>query len=192
LSVDEPAWKLQMTLARDDPAAFLPEEQLTFGSIPLPATDSSRELNDKGTVQGVDLRLTAIGRGAVKYSDLETPGQYTTHHSSSRNWGERPYNVSHSTSSSSGGSTTSTIAITGDLVHLVLKLANLPPNHRNLLRVHDDQGRELPHRLDRWTGMDAAKYFLFVDPPADAQSLRLTVYVHTARTVEFLIAPPRP
>lgn len=191
LSVDEPAWKLQMTLARDNPASFLPQEQFTSEPLALPGADSSQPLNGKATVQGVELLLTAIGRGAVEYHETG-PGSNATHYTDSHLLGNKTYNISQSTQSRSGGPTTSKVAISGDVVHLVFKLANLPLTHRDLIRVHDDQGRELPHRLDRMKGSHAAKYFVFVDPPADAQSVRLTVFIHTARTVELLIAPPKP
>jgi hypothetical protein len=60
-----------------------------------------------------------------------------------------------------------------------------------MFRVHDDQGRELPHQVELFSTTDANYAFVFVAPAADAQSLRLTTFVHTARTVDVLIAPPR-
>ena len=191
LSVHERAWKLELTLSRDAPQAFMPEEQWESPPVALPATDSRQEVDQQGKSRAVGVRLVAVGRGAVPYPEFaRTHGGMARRVSSPGRVGEKRFGVSHSSSSGVSGPTVHNINISGDCAHLLLKLDHLPPAHRELFRVHDDQGRELPHQVETFTTGDALYVFVFVDPAADAQSLRVTVYAHTARIVELLFAPP--
>jgi len=197
LSPHERAWKLEMQLSRDDPAAFGPDEIWESPLIPLPAVDSSQSVHSEDSpatakVQQVTVTLQAIGRGATTYKDFATSKDTVTQRmsASSRMPGNKKYTVSHSSSSRNNGPTIHTLTVFGESVHLLLKLEHLPKGHREFFRVHDDQGRELPHYVESLTMKDAYYGFIFVDPADDVQSLRVTAYVHTARTVELLVAPP--
>ncbi|MBI3865796.1 MAG: hypothetical protein HY290_28315, partial [Planctomycetia bacterium] len=97
--------------------------------------------------------------------------------------GTKSFGISHS-SQSSGGPSIHSATITGGCVHFLVKLNKLPPNHRQLFRVSDDQGRELPHRVESFTMGETRYDFVFVDPAADATGVRITAFVHTARKVE--------
>ncbi len=190
LSTRESAWKLKLTLARDETRAFADNEQWTSPPYPLPGSKSSESLDATATVRGVDLAMLAIGRGIAEYTETWSSDEKITHSPCVRRVGDETYGLSHSKEMPSGGPTRSTVAISGNLVHLVLKLSRKPPNHREQFRVQDDQGRDVPHARELIGTPDRGIYYLFVNPAADAKSLQLTVFIHSARTVELLIAPP--
>jgi hypothetical protein len=196
LSPFEPAWKIEMTVSRDDPAAFSPEERWESPLIPLPAADTSQPVKPQDTptealVQQVTVTLQAIGRGAVNYTDFFSSREGMTQKShGSRQVGTKTFGVGQSSSSRNNGPTVHSLHVHGECAHLLVKMEHVPPNHRELFRVYDDQGRELPHGVESFTVGDMYYGFVFVDPAADAQSLRVTAYVHTSRKVELLFAPP--
>jgi len=190
LSTYEPAWKLELTLARDAPQAFTLEEQWESPLVSLPAVDSSQPAEHHAKVQGVDVSLVSVGHGATQYVDLCTSASGASHRiMGTGRIGKRTYGVSHSTSWRNKGPARDSVSISGSCAHLLVKLEHLPPNHRELFRVYDDLGRELPHQVDTLTTGDTLYAFVFVDPATDAQDVRVTVFVHTARTVELLLAP---
>ncbi|MBS0263951.1 MAG: hypothetical protein JSS02_18575 [Planctomycetes bacterium] len=196
LSTHETAWKLELQLARDDPAAFSPAEQWESPTValpaenglqPVPAPDSSATAE----ISGVTLTLQEIGRGATTYHDLSTSSASAIQRSSgSRSVGNKTFSVGHSSSSYGNGTTTHSVQTTGDCVHLLVKMEHVPPNHRELFRVHDQQGRELAHAVESLTIGNVHYAFVFIDPDETVESVRLKVYVHTSRTVELYIAPP--
>jgi hypothetical protein len=191
LSRFERAWKLEMTLARDTPQAFTPDEQWESPLVPLPTMDSSETVNEEATVQQVGVKIVTIGRGSAEYADFASGYQGSTQHvSGPRLAGGKTISMGHSSHSVNGGPTVHSAHIAGDCAHFLVKVEHLPKSHRELFRVHDDHGRELPHQVELFEMGDSYYGFVFVDPAADAQSLRLTVYVHMARTVELFVAPP--
>lgn len=193
LSTHEQAWKLELTLSRDAPQALAADEQWQSPPVALPDADSSQPVDHHATVQNVGVSLVSIGRGATQYREFaSSTAGLAQRTSGSRRPDGKTYGLSHSSRSTNGRPTKHEATITGDCAHLLLKLDHLPPHHRELFRIHDDQGRELPHQTETFTMGDTMYAFLFVDPAPDAQGLRATVYVHTARTVELLLAPPRP
>ncbi|MGQ0634779.1 MAG: hypothetical protein ACT4QC_09220 [Planctomycetaceae bacterium] len=187
LSDRESAWKLAMTLARDDLASFEASEQWSFAPIALPGRDSSRSLNEIASSNGLNISLVAVGHGSASYSGpVFGNGNMYTHDGNRA--AEKPFGVSASTRTGRDGSCSGQIDLTGDLVHLVVSIPTQSTKHRRRFLVRDDFGREVPHRLV--TAPQMERYFLLVDPAAGVSSLQVTVFIHTARTVEFLIAPP--
>jgi hypothetical protein len=196
LSPFEAAWKLEMTLSRDDPGAFSPDERWDSPLVSLPAADTSQPINPQATpteakVQQVTVTLQAIGRGSMKYTEFVSSRDGMMQRSDGpRRLGTKSFGVGHSSSTRDNGPTIHSLQIHGECAHLLVKMEHVPAGHRELFRVYDDQGRELPHGVDSFTIGDTYYGFVFVDPAADAQSLRLTAYVHTSRKVELLLAPP--
>jgi hypothetical protein len=190
LSTHEPAWKVELTLARTVPGDFAAAEQWESPLVPLPSDDSSERINQGGTVGDVAVTLMLAGQGASHYDIATSTATSHQRPASTRVIDGKSFSVSNSSTSRNGGPTVHTVDIGGDCAHLVVKLENLPPDHRELFQVRDDQGRILPHQADTLTLGDTLYVFLFVAPAANATSLRVTAYVHTARTFELLVRPP--
>jgi hypothetical protein len=69
LSVRESAWKAVITLARDTPAAFAPDEQWTSPLLAIPVGDVSQTPDLRATVQSVALTVVGFGRGKFAYRE---------------------------------------------------------------------------------------------------------------------------
>jgi len=190
LSTHEPAWKLELTLARTAPEDFAAAEQWESPLVPLPADDSSERLNQGSPVGDVAVTLMLVGQGTSHYDVGASTAPMLQRGATSRVIDGKSFSLSNSSTSRNGGPTVHSVDIAGDCAHLLVKLDHLPPNHRELFQVSDDQGRILQHQAETLTLGDTLYAFLFVAPAADATSLRVTAYVHTARTFELLIQPP--
>lgn len=191
LSTHEKSWKLELTLARTASEDFAAAEQWQSPLVPLPADDSSERVNQGGAVGNVAATLMLIGQGSSHYEVAASTAPSLQRGATSRVIDGKSFSLSNSSTSRNGGPTVHSVDIAGDCAHLVVKLDHLPPNHRELFEVRDDQGRLLPHQVESLTLGDTLYAFLFVAPAADATSLRVTAYVHTARTFELLIRPPQ-
>jgi hypothetical protein len=173
----------------------------TLTNLTVPAPMTSAPLNYSKTLQGVSLRIIAIGgAGNFTYSngialkaaplkpsqvsDVVTPGAW-----SGANTGTQPaFNV------------------TSLELHLAMAVNGIAPDRRLTVRAVDDQGRvfyartftqsiaDLPpgpnyltDLMDQFSGA-----FVFLDLPADAKTVSLTFCVHACRTAEFVFKPPQP
>jgi hypothetical protein len=190
LSTHETAWKLELTLARTAPEDFSVAEQWESPLVPLPADDSSERLNQGSTVGDVAVTLMLVGQGTSHLDVAASTASLHQRPASTRVIDGKSFSVSNSSTSRNGGPTVHSVDIAGNCAHLVVKLDHLPPNHRELFQVRDDQGRILQHQADTLTLGDTLYALLFVAPAANAHSLRVTAYVHTARTFELRVQPP--
>jgi hypothetical protein len=199
LSVRESAWKAVITLARDTPAAFAPDEQWTSPLLAIPVGDVSQTPDLRATVQSVALTVVGFGRGKFAYRENVSADE-----AARQDWHDVPRselaaspsrgNTALSTwiSSTNNGPFVWHCDFLGDLAHFYIKLANAPRNHRELVQIRDDKGRLLPFESRTWSTPDAGRSLLLVAVPPDAGALQLTVFIHTTRTVELFVAPPRP
>lgn len=189
LSTRESAWNLELTLARTSPEAFAADEQWTSSAISLPSANSTQPLEEQATVQNVGVSLVAVGHGPAEYSEITPSGSDSTHRTADSARGSgMTFTTSLGVMASRPGVVTSTIHISGSATHLLLKLKNQPSEHREMFRITDDQGRDVPAAVVGMKGTH--RYLLGFAPPAGAQSIRVTVFVHTTRKVELRVAPP--
>lgn len=180
----EPAWRLQLSLYRNENAMFDEAEQWTLSGIPRPDADTVNSLEGSKTLAGVTLGAASIG-GAGKVTYLSfLPG------------------VSSNSSASYGGSIPkgglfriekkqemgkSTTSVEADVPHFVVHLAGRTDEHRVFVQVTDDQGRRCQTQPITVDDLE----FWFFSPEKDARKFDFRITVQQVRKVEFLVAPPQ-
>ncbi|MFG0332496.1 MAG: TolB family protein, partial [Maioricimonas sp. JB049] len=187
LSTSEPAWKVRMQLVRTDEATFAEDEIWQVPGIEIPGENQSTLLEQQNTVQGMDLKLAAIGGpGEMPYMGLDRSGSGMSY--SGNVFGKRFHiesNVIRSPGAMSPGRTDTRIE--AEVPYVVFSSPVRSNHHKVSLSAVDDQGRPVKTEGPRQVG---SLWFWFFQPQEGAQSLDLTLNVQQVRQIEFFVAPP--
>ena len=191
LCAREAAWKLRAKFWRTPRARFAASETWRIPGIRAPRAQQVVPLSAIITLEGVTLELMGIGGvGRFKYIN-GVPSAVWKSAEELRQFRRRRHGVSLGGSTSSSGPgkviTTRTDVDSG-ASHLGLRARGLSADQRLIVRATDERGRSFLG--ERHATMNGQQFFK-LDIPEDARTLKLTFVVHSPRTVEFMIAPPK-
>jgi hypothetical protein len=167
--------------------------RLTGVKVPSPGTISS--MNVTNLLQGVSMKVIAVcGPGNVTYSNNLPMGA-----SLLTNTIRKP---TRSMAFYSGwpGTIVTTYQLTN--VHIAFELGRMTHDQRLTVSAKDDQGRIFEAYAYDWDwGRPGPRYvyrtqqaeplLMFLDLPADARTVDLTITIRQPRTVEFVFKPPQ-
>jgi hypothetical protein len=176
LSPHERAWKLKLTLFRNDKAQFDAAELFEVPGHALPQPYQSAGLKAQKDLQGVKIELVALGgSGTTQYHGLSQGGG-----SSSGGFGDG--DSRYEIRSQQG-----TMTVQCGRPHLIFRVVGQTPDHHVAVTATDDEGREAPLNQTAYDGLT----FAFIKPAPGAKSLNLKFVVQKYRRVEFFVAPPQ-
>ncbi len=184
LNLREPAWKLKIKLWPGGQAPSPPASEWTVRGMTLSEATKAVPVRQSKLVDGLRLEFVAVGgSGKVVYTDTAPARSGGTSSSSGGAIGDASYRIAFQ---ASGGTATTTVDCT--LPHLLLRVAGADPDHRLVVRVWDEQGREVP--VQQAPVMDQM-VVVFLQPAADAKAINVTFMVQQPKKVEFFVEPPR-
>jgi len=198
----EPAWKLRVKFCGKEISGVASNSCWTVRHLKLPSPGSFATLSMTQQVQGLTLRLIGLARaGHTSYSnDVPVRAQPL-------NGLEKEDYSETSMAAGSGGRIDTKEEIQMPVPHAALLVSGLTEDHRISVHVSDEQGRIFFAKIWEWDlpsgGFKQSNgfylpfkrdshYFLGFDIPSEVTELGLTVCVHRAPTVEFVVQPPRP
>jgi hypothetical protein len=182
LSFSEPAWKLKIKFWPGEAAPAEPTNEWSLPRIALPEANHAELLRQTKTLEGMTIELVAAGgEGEVVYADSSPAGLGN----SSRSVGSVAESAFEVTSRADRGVKTTTIKCKSP--HLLLRPTGADPDHRLVIRVRDDQGRDVP--IQQAYAADQMVVFLQLKP--EAKALDVTLVVQQPRKVEFFVKPPQ-
>ena len=200
----EAAWKLRVKFFGSEDSAFASNAAWTLPRLSIPGPTNSVPLNFSNTLQGVSVRVAAIGGpGNFTYSNAIVLQALPLRRSEKYDWASISAWPPNWTGSNSV--LKPTFKVRSHVPHLALAVDKMTPDQRLTVRVVDDRGRVLygrthgqspaemppgPNYLKDLTD-DSPGSFVFLDLPADAMTLDLTFCVHTCRKAEFIFKPPQ-
>jgi WD40 repeat protein len=190
LCPEESAWRLWMRLLRKETAEFAAHESWTATPIDLPERDTGAFLQETQQVNGVDVAIIAVGGpGSVTYENIAKRGHSSSSGGSTS--GGKTFSIradSGSVGAADSGAGGNSTRVDCEAPHVALRISGQRPDHDLRLIARDEQGREVkvsgPYN-------NAEVNFWFLESPADAKQVSLTLIVQEAREVEFFIAPPK-
>jgi hypothetical protein len=182
LSFSEPAWRLKIKFWPGEAASADPAREWSLPGIALPEANHAELLRQSKTLEGVMIELVAAGGGGeVVYTDSSPAGRG----SSSRSVGSVVESAFEVNSRADRGVMTTNIKC--KVPHLLVRSTGTDPDRRLVVRVRDDQGRNVP--VQQTYAADQMVVFLQTKP--DVQSLEVTFIVQQPKKVEFFVKPPQ-
>lgn len=181
---NERVWKMRVLVHKWPTDAFDSNEAWSLPPIPIPAANTSESLSESRTINGCKVTLEGIGgTGDVSYAvsgdSLRHRGPIGFVKEGTIYSQDQSYRVELKPEGAAGR-----VTATAPSPHLLLRIEGQAPNQVVYVRMKDDRTRDVfivPVLHDN--------LYLF-KPEPDAQSITLTVIVHTGREFEFFVKPP--
>lgn len=181
---NERVWKMRVLVHKWPTDVFDANETWNLAPIPIPAANAGAALSESQTINGCKVTLEGIGgSGDVSYA---VSGDSIRHRGSSGFVKEGPIysqEQSYRVELKPEGAAGRVIAIAPS-PHLMLRIEGRTPNQVVYVKMKDDLARDVFN-----VPVEHHNLYLF-KPEPDAQSIKLTVIVHTGREFEFFVKPP--
>ncbi len=197
----EPAWKLQVKFCANTSGRLASNDFWTVPHLALPAPGSFDAFSATRQVQGLTLRLVGLaGAGHTHYSnDVPVRAQPLT--------GLEKEDYSETRMATGTGLRMDTVDdVQMPTPHVALRVSGLIQDRWLSAQMTDAQGKTFFAKVWGWDFVsdgfkemgapylglkDNALYFLGFDLSPEVKQFNLIIGVHRARTVEFLVQPPR-
>ena len=193
-------WKLRVKFCGKEISGVASNACWTVQHLKLPSPGTFAALSVTQHVQGLTLRLIGLaGAGHTSYSNEVPVRAYPLSGLEKEDYSET------SMAAGSSGRMVTQQDIQMPVPHVALLVSGLAEGQRISVQASDEQGRKFFAKIWDWDFPSGgfkerighylpfkpdSHYFLGLDLPSDVTELELTLCVHRARTVEFVVQPP--
>lgn len=196
----ERVWKMALRCTRKPAATVAGVDRDSLAGIPLPAAGRAELPGRSLVVNGCGVDLIAVGGTGDTTCELPgPPAALSRIFSPGWDWGTDLHNNVVLTGGSvpawqlkSSGTSVRLEAHSVSLPWLLVASPGGPADKVLTFRVHDDQGREVPHAAKVLGESTSGVWVVYLKPEADARAVTLDVMLQFPVVVEGYLEVPRP